>query len=140
MQHLEREVGLVDLHTRFADVARVPAPALHVGDDGVDAAVIRGIELLDRPRVEIAGRRQIVAALKFLHGFGELLIVAQIGRLAGNTEPLAQLRHAGIFHRVLAVEGEHRTRRDLVACAAGRLAAQFRQRGLELLIGSRAAG
>ena len=43
------------------ELARVPAPALHVGDDGVDAAVVRGIEFLDRPRVEIAGRRQIVA-------------------------------------------------------------------------------
>ena len=117
------------------DVAMVPAPSLHVGDDGVDAAVVRRIELLDRQRVEIAGRRQFVLALKLFHGFGKFLVIAQIGRLTGNTEPLAQLRHAGIFHRALAVKGEHRTRRDFVASAAGRLAAQLRQRGLEFLIG-----
>ena len=104
----------------------VPAPAFHVGDDGIDAAVVRGIELLDRASIEIAGRRQIVAPLIFFDGLGKFLIIAQIGGLAGNTKPLAQLRHAGIFHRALAVEGEHPTRREPVACTAGRPAGAAR--------------
>ncbi len=36
---LRREVGNVDHHVGLAEIARQPAPALHVGDDGVDVAV-----------------------------------------------------------------------------------------------------
>ena len=134
LDHLECEVRFVDLHTRFAHVAVVPAPALHIGDDGIDATVVRWIEFVDRASIQIASRRQIVAPLIFLDGLSKFLIVAQIAGLAGNTKPLAQLRNAGIFHRTLAVEGEHPTRCDHVAGTASRFAAQLRQRGLELLI------
>src|SRR6185312_4956898 len=36
MHHPEREVRLVDDHMRGAEVARIPAPALHVGEDRLD--------------------------------------------------------------------------------------------------------
>src|SRR5262249_27553364 len=92
VDHLEGEVGLVDLHTRFADVAVVPAPAFHVGDDSIDAAVVRGIELFDRASIQIAGRRQIVAPLIFFDGFSEFLIIAQIGSPRGVAAAPSQAR------------------------------------------------
>ena len=46
--------------------------------------------------------RQLVALLEFLHRFGELGVVFQIGRFAGEAELVAQQRHARVFHRRFA--------------------------------------
>ena len=45
------------------------------GDDGVDATVVRWIELLDRASIQIAGRRQIVAPLIFLDGRDQIVFI-----------------------------------------------------------------
>src|SRR5262249_3458613 len=63
VHHLEREVRQVDHDVSLAEVARIPAPALHIGDDEVDRLVARRtVELLDRLGVEVAGGRQLCPA------------------------------------------------------------------------------
>src|SRR3979411_1268495 len=49
---------VVSYNTCLAEVARIPVPAFHVGDHDIGlVAARRAIEVLDGPRVEIAGDR-----------------------------------------------------------------------------------
>ena len=134
VHHLEREVRQIDHDMGVAEIARVPAPALHVGHDHVDRLVARrAVELLDRLRIDIAGDRQLVGALEFLHRFRELGVVFEVGGIAGEAELLAQQRDARIFHRRLGIELEQRAVGDHLARVA--LAAHLRELSLEPLIG-----
>ena len=84
VHHLEREVRLVDEHMGVAEIARIPAPALHVGDDGVDLLVVAGsrsgarlaAQLRER-RLELAIglmlRAEFLEHLACVRGLGELL-------------------------------------------------------------------
>ena len=133
VHHPQREVRQIDDHVGLAEIARIPAPALHIGDDGVDLLVARRtIELLDGLRIEIAGDRQFVGALEFLHRLGELGVVSEVGGIPGQAELVAQQRNARVFHRSLGVELEQLAVGDLFGTRG--LGAHLREHGLELLV------
>ncbi len=145
LHHLERVVGNVEddigiAQRRRAEVARQPAPALHVDHHRVDLLVaLGGVERLDRPVVEDAGRLHLGAALEFAHGFGDRRVVAGVAGVLGKAELGAQLRHARIFDddfRVLLARRGVLQRRavgDLNHRAVA-LAAQLGELGLQLLV------
>src|SRR5262249_15662089 len=92
----------------------------------------RTVELLDGLRIEIAGDRQLVGALKFLHRLGKLGVVSEVGRIAGEPELVPQQRNPRVFHRGLGVELEQLAVGDLFGVDG--LAAHLREHGLELLV------
>ncbi len=105
LHHLERIVGDVEDDIGVADrgraeVARQPAPALHVDEHRVDLPVaFRVVDGLDGPFVQHAGGLEIDAFLEFAHGLGDLGVVMGVAGIFGDAELGAQLRHARIFHR-----------------------------------------
>ena len=76
------------------------------------------VKLSNRSQIQVARRGQAVRSLEFFDRFRELGIVAQIGSLALEPKPLAQLRHAPVFHLVLAGVGENRPLRQLFSGGA----------------------
>ena len=106
LHHLEREVRDVEDHIgvaerRRAELARQPAPALHVDDHVVDLAVaLRAVDRLDGPRRR-ARRSALRSALRLelAHGGGDLRVVLGVVGVFGDAELRAQLRHARIFRR-----------------------------------------
>ena len=119
VHHLEREVRQIDQHMRLAQVTRIPAPAFHVGDDGFDLTIMGGsVKLPNRSQIQVARRGQAVRSLEFFDRFRELGVVAQIGSLALEPKPLAQLRHARVLHLMLAAVGENRALRHLFSGGA----------------------
>ena len=135
LHHPQGEVGNVDHHVGVAEVARQPAPALHVGEDDVDVAVaLRPVDRVDRRGGELAARRQMVALLEFLHRLGDGLVVGGVAGVAGDAEALAQQRHARILHRGLRHELEHRARRDARRPAAVLGGARLGELRLERLV------
>ncbi len=98
IRDVEDDIGVADRGR--AEVARQPAPALHVDDHGVDLPVaLRAVDRLDGPVVQHAGRLEFGAFLEFAHGLGDLGVVMGVVGVLGDAELGAQLRHAGIFHR-----------------------------------------
>src|SRR5262249_43749369 len=82
------KVRQVDHHAGLAHVARIPAPALHVGDDSLDLPVARrAVELADRLHIKRAGDLELVGALIFLYRFRELGVVSQVGGIARHPAP-----------------------------------------------------
>ena len=145
LHHLEREVGDVEDHVgiaerRRAELARQPAPALHVDDHGVDLAVaLRAVDRLDGPVVEHAGRLEVGAFLELAHRRGDLGVVFGVVGVLGDAELGAQLRHARIFRRDRrlllggGLECERRAFGDLHHRSVA-LTAQFGQLGLQILV------
>src|SRR5580704_4531474 len=85
-------------------ICQYPTSPLLVGNDQIDLLVPdRPIELLDGPRIKIAGCGQLVDLLEFPYRRGELGIVSEIGRIAREPKFFAQQRHAWILHRVFEV-------------------------------------
>jgi len=103
LHHPQRIVGNVEndvsvAQRRRAELARQPAPALHVDDHAIDGAVaLRAVDRFHRAIVEHAGSFEIGAVLELAHRFGDLGIVMRIIGILGNAELGAQLRHARIF-------------------------------------------
>ena len=116
----QREVRDVQHHMGLAEIARHPAPALHVGhDDDVVALVALAVEGVDRLLRQPAGRRQALLLLELRDRVGERLVVEQIVAHRRQAEPLAQQRHALVLHQhglpgaLVGGEFEHRTACDL---------------------------
>ncbi len=134
----QREVRNVQDHMRLAEVARHPAPALHVGhDDLVVALLALAVERIERRVGELAVRRQALALLIGRDRVGERLVVEQIVLHGIEAEPHAQDRHALVLHQdgvalLVADELEHRTGRDLlrtrIALVAARIGELLAQR------------
>ena len=137
--YVENDIGVVE--RRRAELARQPAPALHVDDHGIDGAIVfRTVDRLDGALVEHAGWFQIGAVLELAHRFGNLGIVTGVVGILGDAELGAQLRHARIFHHdlglLLAARGrifQRRTIGDLKHRSIA-LAAQFGQFLLQLAV------
>ena len=90
------------------------------------------VELLDRPRIEAAGDRQLIRVLESFYRLRDLGIVFEVGSVTAEPEPFPQQRHARVFHRHLRVELEQGPVGDLVRGRS--LAAHLREHGLELPI------
>ena len=146
LHHFQRVVGNVEDDIGIADcgrteVARQPAPALHVSDHDVDLLVaLRAVQRPERAAVEHAGGLEVGAFLEFAHGFGDLGVVTGVVGVLRQAELGAQLRHARIFHHafgLLLSAGrrvfQHRTIADLDHRSVA-LAAQFGELRLELLV------
>ena len=107
----------------LAEVARHPAPALHVGDDLGRVRFAGAVDEGDRGVAGDAVGRQTLVGLEALHRLGERLVV-DLGRLArgGQVEAGAQQRHARIgeadLHR-LAFRHRSMGRRALGAARLG---------------------
>src|SRR5262245_65088275 len=96
------------------EIARVPAPAFHVGDDEIDLPVLnRGVERLDCARIEAASFRQFVRLLELSHRRRERSIVGEVGGFPGKSQLLAQEGHARILCRSFRVELEQGPVTDL---------------------------
>ena len=123
---LEREVGNIDHHISVAEVARQPAPALHVGHHAIDGLPgLRAVDGGERLVVDHAGRLDVGARLNVLDGVEQLTIVNEVVCLAGNAQPLAQQRHA----RVLVSRLDRRAVGDAVVGLGGAGAGIGAQRG-----------
>jgi hypothetical protein len=118
----QRIVRHVDDHVQIAEVARKPAPALHVDDDRVDLVLGRALPAFGLLTVEHThgiGAEHAIGAdvgaeLEGLHRLHDLLIVARIVLVAGNVEPLAQRDDAVVLHaraQDLALGDAHLRRR-----------------------------
>ena len=105
LHHLQRIVGDVEddigvADRRRAELARQPAPTLHVDDHRVDLPVaLRAVDRLDGAVVQHAGGLELGAFLEFAHGVGDLGVVMGVVGVFGDAELCAQLRHARIFRR-----------------------------------------
>ena len=85
----------------IAEVARLPAPALHVDQQRRDQAVLaraapRPVHGVARSHAQHAARRETVAALEILDRLGEIFVVIAgiVGRR--HAEPLADQLHVAV--------------------------------------------
>src|SRR5882757_10003058 len=77
VRNVENDIGVADRGR--AELARQPAPALHVDDHGIDLPVaLRAIDGPDGLVVEHTGRLEFGALLELAHGLGDLGIVTGV--------------------------------------------------------------
>ena len=134
----------VDDHVRIAEVARQPAPALHVDDDGVDRIggrpvrdLLLAVERAHGVGAEIAVDVDVGFGLERLHRVAHGVVIERIVLVAGDVEALAQRHHALILHadvQGLAFADMHKVRLLLfLGLGRQRALAQFGELGLERL-------
>ncbi len=105
---------------------RHPAPALEIGEDGVDRLIrLLAVEGLDGLRCQRAGDFEIVLLLEFLHRFGQRLVV---GAIAGNAEPVAQFGNAAVLLADLRRRAVGDLRLARIALAGAQLGEFFLER------------
>src|SRR5215831_15617063 len=101
----ERVIRDVDDNMRIAQVARCPAPALHIHDDHVSRVSCARtcfpaftVEHADRVRPEIAVDIDVVFGLESLNRIVNRIVIERVLFVARDVETLAQCGYAGIFH------------------------------------------
>ena len=101
MHHPEREVRLVDDHMRGAEVARIPAPALHIGEDRLDLP--GGIAFLGAcGAAQFRERRLELAILLVLRAEG----VEHLARILRSYDGVEDVRRLGRGLRQLDVAAD----------------------------------
>ncbi len=129
---------------RIAEVARQPAPALHVDDDGVDRIggwpardLLLAVERAHGIGAEIAVDVDIGFGLERLHRIAHGVVIERTVLVAADAEALAQRHHALILHadvQGFAVADAHKVRLLLfLGLRRQRALAQFGELGLERL-------
>ena len=103
-----RYSGMLTHHVILAEIARHPAPAIHVGDDDVGRALalLHAVHGAQRRRPRHAVAVQAGALLELLHRIDHGLVVFGRGLVALDLQALAQQRHArivGVGLELLAV-------------------------------------
>jgi hypothetical protein len=89
---------------RIAEIARQPAPALHVDDDGIDwignrvVLLLLAVERAPRIRSERAVVGEIGAGLERLDRVAHGIVVERAVWVFRYFEPLAQRDHTFVFH------------------------------------------
>ena len=120
-----------------AELARQPAPALHVDEHGVDRivrlAVYRvaaGVERGDGIGAGHAVGVEIGAGLERLDRFDHVVVIERVVLVARDVEPFAQRDHARVLHAgAQHAAFRHAHRRGLLAGGLGDLSAVRAQRG-----------
>ena len=108
VEQAQRVVGHVDddiVVVVVAELARQPAPALHVDDDGVDRIGGRALGFRFAPLsartvcgAGIAVDVEILLGLERLHRFDHSVVIERVVLVAGDVEALAQRDHALVLH------------------------------------------
>ena len=101
VHHAQHVVRNVERDVSVTEIARRPAPALHIRDDGLDhvgaARRGNGVEAADGGVPDDAVGVHAVLLLVRLHRGSEGLVIAQAGLVACHLEPLAEQRDARVF-------------------------------------------